>query len=336
MQQRQLGRTGLRVSEICLGTMTFGGQCDEAASMAILDRAAAGGVTFLDTADCYPVPLSLDTAGRTEEIVGRWLRGRRGGFVLATKCFFPIGPGPNDRGSSRRHVLAAIDASLRRLGTDFVDLYQVHAWDPQTPIEETLRALDDVVRAGKARYAGCSNFLAWELGQALRTSERAGVVRFDSTQPRYNLLHRDIELDLLPLCRDQGVGVIVFNPLAGGLLTGKHQPDSEPAAGTRFGALLGETARSYRLRYWRQESLRAVAGLGGFFAARGKRLATAAVAWVLQQPGITSAIIGASRADQLDATLAAPDIVFDTEERTALDDLWFGLPRQRPGAGPVR
>jgi len=336
MEHRRLGGTGLRVSELCLGTMTFGVQCDETASFAILDRAAERGVDFLDTADCYPVPLSLETAGRTEEILGRWLQGRRHRFVVATKCFFPMGPGPNDQGSSRRHVLEAIDASLRRLRTDHVDLFQVHAFDPETPLEETLRALDDVVRAGKARYVGCSNFLAWELGKALATSERHGLVRFDCTQPRYNLLHRDIESDLLPLCRDAGIGVICFNPLAGGLLTGKHSPDKEPLADTRFGAMLGSTGVTYRRRYWHQESFEVIEALKRFLEPRGKSLTTAAVAWVLAQPGITAAIVGASRVEHLDATLAASDVVLDDEERAALDDAWYRLPRRPPVPGPVR
>jgi aryl-alcohol dehydrogenase-like predicted oxidoreductase len=336
MKHRSLGRTGLKVSEICLGTMTFGLQCDEAASFAILDRAAEHGVDFLDTADCYPVPLTLETAGRTEEILGRWLQGKRQRYVVATKCFFPMGPGPNDRGTSRRHVLASIDASLRRLCTDYVDLFQVHALDTETPLEETLRALDDVVRAGKARYAGCSNFLAWELGKALAVSERLGVARFDCTQPRYNVLHREVETDLLPLCRDQGVGVIVFNPLAGGLLTGKHRPDAEPERDGRFGALLGTTATTYRKRYWQQESLEAVASLKAFFDGRDKPLARAALRWVIDQPGITAAIVGASRPEQLDQTLTAPDHPLDAEETAALDEVWFRLPRRRPAEGPVR
>jgi len=336
MKHRRMGGTGLKVSELCLGTMTFGVQCDEAASFAILDRAAERGVDFLDTADCYPVPLSLETGGRTEEILGRWLQGRRHRFVLATKCFFPMGPGPNDRGSSRRHVLEAVDASLRRLRTDYVDLYQVHAFDPETPLEETLRALDDVVRAGKARYVGCSNFVAWELGKALATSERHGLVRFDCTQPRYNLLHRDLESDLLPLCRDAGIGVICFNPLAGGLLTGKHAADKEPPDDTRFGAMLGATGATYRRRYWHRESFEAIEALKRFFEPRGKALTTAAVAWVLVQPGITAAIVGASRAEHLDLTLAASDMTLDEEERAALDEVWYHLPRRPPVPGPVR
>ncbi len=336
MQQRRLGRTGLKVSEICLGTMTFGVQCDEPRSRAILDRAAEGGVTFLDTADCYPIPLEPETVGRTEEILGRWLTGRRERFVLASKCFFPMGPGPNERGNSRRHVLSAAEASLRRLRTDFIDLYQVHAYDPETPLDETLRALDDLVRSGKVRYAGCSNFRAWELARALSVSERLDVARFDCTQPRYNLLHREIETDLLPLCRAEGVGVIVFNPLAGGLLTGKHRPGDEPAEGTRFSARLGSTGAAYRRRYWQDEALRAVATLQGVFAARGRALASAAVAWVLEQPGISAAIVGASRPEQLDATLAAGDFRLDDEERAALERVWYDLPRRPPETGPVR
>jgi len=192
------------------------------------------------------------------------------------------------------------------------------------------------VRGGKVRHAGCSNFLAWELAKALAVSERLGITRFDCTQPRYNLLHRDIEADLLTLCRDQGVGVIVFNPLAGGLLTGKHSPAAQPDPGGRFGERMGDTARAYRRRYWHQESLAAVVSLKAFFDARGRALAAAAVAWALAQPGLTAAIVGASRPEQLDVTLAASDLVLDHEERAALDEVWFHLPRQRPATGPVR
>lgn len=336
MRYRSLGRTGLKVSEICLGTMTFGVQCNEALSHAILDRASDGGVNFIDTADCYPVPLTIDNAGRTEEIIGRWLRGRRSQFVVGTKCFFPVGPGVNDRGNSRAHILASVDASLRRLQTDYIDLFQVHAFDPETPLEETLRALDDVVRAGKVLYAGCSNFLAWELAKALATSERHDTVRFECLQPRYNVIHRDIEMDVLPLCRDAGVGVIVFNPLAGGLLTGKYPPGFDPQKSVRFSDRMGTTGSSYRARYWQEESIEAVAALQGFFGSRGKAMPTVAIAWVLAQPGITAAIVGASRPEQLDATLKASDASLDDEEMAMLDALWFDLPRRRPSTGPVR
>jgi aryl-alcohol dehydrogenase-like predicted oxidoreductase len=336
MNHRGLGASGLRVSEICLGTMTFGYQCDESTSFAILDRAAALGVDFLDTADCYPIPLTLETAGRTEEILGRWLRGRRQRFVLATKCFFPMGPGPNDRGNSRLHVMQAAEASLRRLQTDVIDLYQLHAFDPQTPLEETLRALEDLVGSGKVRYIGCSNFRAWELARALATSERLGLTRLASLQPRYNVLHREIETEVLPLCRAEGVGVIVYNPMAGGLLTGKHAPGAPPAPDSRFGDRLGATAETYRRRYWQEEALAEVAALREFFERRGKALATVAVSWVLQQPGISAAIVGASRPQQLEDTLRAGDLALDEDEKAALDEVWFRLPRQRPVAGPVR
>ncbi|HKQ03678.1 MAG TPA: aldo/keto reductase [Blastocatellia bacterium] len=326
MKIKRLGRTGLKVTEICLGTMTFGHQCDEPTSFAIMDEAAARGVNFIDTADVYPVPVALDSVGRTEEIVGRWLAGKRDNFILATKCRHPMGKRPNDAGLSRKHILDAIEASLRRLQTDYVDLYQVHAPDPDTPIDETLSALDAIVQSGKARYVGCSNFKAWELAKALWTSERLGVARFDSAQPRYNLLSRDIEAELLPLCVDQGVGVIVYNPLAGGLLTGKHHRDAPPAANTRF-AVAG---RMYRERYWNDANFAAVERLQGFFAARGKALTHAAIAWVLRQPGVTSAILGATSAAQLRDSLQAIATELDDEEMQQLGDVWYDLPKPAP------
>ncbi len=331
MKVRNLGRSGLKVSEIALGTMTFGSQCDEKTAFAIMDRAESAGINFIDTADCYPVPLSLETAGRTEEIVGRWLRGRpRDRIVLASKCFHPMGPGPNDRGNSRTHILQAVDASLRRLQTDYLDLLQVHGFDPETPLEETLRALDDLTRAGKIRHAGCSNFAAWELAKALVAASRLGVAGFESVQPRYNLLHRDIEADLLPLCDDQGLGVIVYNPLAGGMLTGKYAPGSDPQKSVRFSDAMGTTGAAYRRRYWQEETIRGVARLKERFDGAGKPLVTMAVAWVLAQPGITAAIVGASRPDQLEATVAASELALDDSERNELNELWFELPRRRP------
>jgi len=322
---RRLGQTGLKVSEICLGTMTFGHQSDEAAAFAILDRAADGGVTFLDTADAYPVPPTPETAGRTEEIVGRWLQGKRDRFVLATKCRIRVGTGPNDEGLSRKHVLEAADASLRRLRTDCIDLYQAHAPDPETPLEETLRAFDDLVRWGKVRYVGCSNYPAWQVALALGISDRLGLARFQCVQPRYNLLFRDIESELLPLCRAEGLGVIPYNPLAGGFLTGKYHSLAEPPPNTRFS--LGKTGELYRDRYWQQAQLEAVRRLQAFFEPRGKKLATVAVAWMLAQPGVSAAIVGASRAEQLDDSLAAAGTVLDDDERAACDEAWYSLPR---------
>ncbi len=311
--------------------MTFAGQCDEAISTQILDVATDRGVTFLDTADAYPIPPDPDTAGLTEEVLGRWLsrHGRRDRFVVATKCRIRVGHGPNDQGLSRRHILAACEASLRRLKTDFIDLYQAHMPDPETPIDETLRAFDDLVRAGKVRYVGCSNFAAWQLALALGASERAGFARFDCVQPRYNLLYREIENELLPLCLDQGVGVIVYNPLAGGLLTGKHRSGAPPEPGTRF--TMGASGELYRERYWHQAQFEAVESLRGYCRNLGLSLATLSIAWVLQQPGITSAIVGASSPEQLNDTLHAAELVLDEESRAACDSVWWTLPRRAVG-----
>jgi aryl-alcohol dehydrogenase-like predicted oxidoreductase len=325
MKMRRLGKTGLKVSEICLGTMTFGAQCDEATSFAIMNKAADRGVTFLDTADVYPVPPSPETAGRTEEIVGNWLGGRRHQLVLATKCRQRVGHGANDAGLSRRHVLKAVEDSLRRLRTDYLDLYQAHAPDPETPLDETLRAFDDIVRQGKARYIGCSNYPAWQVALGLGHSERLGLARFDSVQPRYNLLFRDIEAELLPLCRDQGLGVLAYNPLAGGFLSGKYTSLEAPPVGTRFA--LGATGDLYRERYWHRAQLEAVEHLRQFFQPRDKSLVRVAVAWVLSQPGITSAILGATRPEQLDESLAAVDLSLDDDERQACNLAWYSLPR---------
>ena len=325
IKMRRLGSTGLKVSEICLGTMTFGYQCDEPTSRAILDKAADYGVNFLDTADVYPVPPSPETAGRTEEIVGNWLQGRRDRYVLATKCRMRVGHGPNDEGLSRLHILKAVEDSLRRLRTDYIDLYQAHFPDPETPLEETLRAFDDLVHQGKVRYLGCSNFAAWQLALSLGISSRLGLYRFDCVQPRYNLLYREIENELLPLCQDQGLGVIVYNPLAGGLLTGRHRFDQGPAPGGRF--TLGKTGELYRERYWQQAQFEAVEQLRRFLESRGKSLVQVAVAWVLAQPGITSAIVGASRPAQLDESLAAVDLTLDAEKMEACNLAWFSLPR---------
>ena len=329
MNQRRLGRTGLKVSEICLGTMTFAGQSDVATSERILDVAAERGVTFIDTADAYPIPPDLETAGRTEEVIGRWLAAagrRRNAVVLATKCRIKVGQGPNDQGLSRRHILAACDASLKRLQTDHIDLYQAHLPDPETPIDETLRAFDDLVRAGKVRYVGCSNYAAWQLALALGCSSQHDWARYDCVQPRYNVLYREIENELLPLCRDQQVGVIIYNPLAGGLLSGKHAGDAPPPPGTRF--TLGASGELYRDRYWHSAQFEAVKILNEYCQRRGWNLATASVAWVLQQPGITSAIVGASRPEQLDATLRAPELIFDDDAREAFNAVWWSLPRR--------
>jgi 1-deoxyxylulose-5-phosphate synthase len=319
MRHVHLGRTGLAVSRLCLGTMTFGLQCDEDASRAILDRAAAGGITFLDTADVYPVGGGFETVGRTEEIVGRWLESRRHDFVVATKCGGAMSERRWDRGASRKHIMDAVDGSLRRLRTDYVDLYQLHHPDPETPIDESLRALDDVVRAGKARYVGCSNFPAYQVARALGRSEVLGVARFDSAQPRYNLLFRQIERDLLPLCREEGIGVIPYNPLAGGLLSGKHRRASGPTPGTRF--TLGNAAERYQDRYWHEREFDTVEALRPLAAEAGLSLASLALAWVLAEPAITAPIVGASRPDQLDDAVAATEKPVDAALKARLDQI---------------
>lgn len=328
MKIKRMGRTGLKVSEICLGTMTFGFQIDEPASFAILDRAWQGGINFIDTADVYPLGGSLQTVGATETIIGNWFAahpGRRHETILATKCNGTMSAAPNNVGLSRRHIFDAIDASLRRLQTDFIDLYQVHFYDATTPIDETLRAMDDLVRMGKVRYIGCSNYRAFQLATALWTSDKLGIARYDCIQPRYNLLFREWDHELLPLCQQEGIGVIPYNPLAGGFLSGKHKREAEPETGGRF--TLGDAGRMYRTRYWQQAQFDAVDRIKAFFEPRGKSLTQVAIAWVLEQPAITSAIVGASRAEQLDESLPATDLTLDAEERDFLDGIWYDLPR---------
>jgi 1-deoxyxylulose-5-phosphate synthase len=319
MQHVRLGNTGLQVSRICLGTMTFGLQVDEEKSRAILDHAADQGVTFLDTADAYPLGGDLSTVGRTEEILGRWLKGRRGDFVVATKCFVPVGPNPWDAGNSRRHILDAIDASLQRLQTDFVDLYQLHFDDRAVPLDETLEALDTLVRVGKVRYIGCSNFLAYRLARALGRSEARGLAKFVSVQPRYNLLFREFERELFPLCLDEGIGVIPYNPIAGGMLSGKHDRTKPPDEGTRFA--LGNAAQTYQDRYWHENVFDTVDELVKIASDAGMPLPTLAVAWTLANPAITAPIVGASRPEQLDATLAAVGVQLDPDLLARLNEV---------------
>jgi aryl-alcohol dehydrogenase (NADP+) len=323
----RLGRTGLNVSEICLGTMTFGLQTERGEAFAIMDTAEELGIDFLDVADVYPLGGTLETAGRTEEIVGDWLGGKRDRFVLATKVFGRTGPGSNDGGNSRRHVIAACEASLRRLKTDYVDLYYIHRWDPDTPVDETLAAFDDLRRAGKIRYAGCSNVAAWQLMSSLWSADRHGTLRFDAVQPRYNLLYREIEAELLSAAREHGVGAVVFNPLAGGMLTGKYRRGEAPREGTRF--TLGEAARLYQTRYWQNATIEVVEKLAADLSSRGKSITHVALRWVLDQPGVSAAIVGASRAAQLRDSLEALNVTLDDADRAACDAAWYALPRRR-------
>jgi aryl-alcohol dehydrogenase-like predicted oxidoreductase len=315
----RLGRTGLTVSRLTLGTMTFGLQCDEATSFRILDAAADGGITLLDTADVYPLGGTLDVVGRTEEIVGRWLKGKRSRFLLATKGCGQMGPAPWEKGNSRKHLLDAIDASLRRLGTDYVDLYQLHHDDHETPLEETMDALDTIVKSGRARYVGASNLLAWRVATALGRSDARGLTRLVSVQPRYNLLFREMERELLPLALAEGLAVLPYNPLAGGLLTGKHRPTQAPADGTRF--TVGTAGTMYQQRYWHEREFRTIEQIRGLVAEAGLSLTAVAIAWVLAHPAITSAIIGASRPEQLKDSLAAATLTLDARLKAKLDEL---------------
>ncbi len=319
MDHTRLGRTGLPVSKLCLGTMTFGLQCDEPTSVAILDRAAEGGIDFIDTSDVYPLGGDLTTQGRTEEILGRWLQGKRSRFIVATKCFGRTGPSPFDAGNSRKHVLDAIEGSLRRLQTDYIDLYQLHGFDAATPIDETLGVLDDLVRQGKVRYIGCSNFLTYQLVRAIGRSETLGLARFDSVQPRYNLLFRQIEREMLPFCGEEGVGVIPYNPIAGGLLSGKHTRSAPPPEGTRF--TLGNAAQSYQSRYWHDREFDTVEQLRSLADEAGGSLVTLAVAWVLANPRDHGAHHRRSCPEQLDASLAGAEFVLDVDLKRRLDEL---------------
>jgi len=318
MEHVRFGRTGLKVSRLCLGTMTFGLQCDEATSFAILDAAAEAGITFIDTADVYPLGGTLDSVGRTEEIVGKWLRGRREQFVLATKCSGKSGPAAWQQGTSRKHVLASIDASLTRLGTDYVDLYQVHHFDTTVSVDETVEAFDAVVKAGKARYVGVSNYHAYRVARALGRAEAKRLSGLVSVQPRYNLLFREIERELLPLCAEEGLAVIPYNPLAGGMLTGKHQRGAPPE-GTRF--TLGTAAKNYTERYWKEREFAAVDAFIGLAKGAGVAPATLAMAWVLANPVITAPIVGASRAEQLAASVAALEVRLDPALKAKLDEM---------------
>jgi aryl-alcohol dehydrogenase (NADP+) len=315
----RLGRTGLTVSRLALGTMTFGLQTDEDVARSIMSKAAAGGINFLDTADVYPLGGDLKTVGRTEEIVGRWLKGQRADFILATKAVGKMGPNEWDQGASRKHLLDAIDASLRRLQTDYVDLYQLHSDDASTPLDETLAALDTIVGSGRARYVGVSNFLAYRLATALGRAELKGLTRFVSVQPRYSLLFREIERELLPLAAQEGLGVIPYNPLAGGFLSGKHRQGGAPTPGTRF--TVGNAAETYQGRYWNDRAFATVSKIVGLAAEAGVSSTTLSIAWVLANPIITAPLLGASRPEQLEDSLAAAAYRLDPALKQKLDEL---------------
>ncbi|HWA19599.1 MAG TPA: aldo/keto reductase [Devosia sp.] len=309
MEYRQLGRTGLRVSPICLGCMTFGREIDEAASSEIIGRAMEAGVNFFDTANIY-------AQGRSEEILGRALKYVRDRAVIASKVGNKSGDGPNDRGASRVAIMAGVDGSLRRLGTDYIDLYQIHSFDPDTPLEETLEALDDVVRAGKVRYVGCSNFAAWQVVKSLWISDRERLTRFVSVQPRYNLVFRDPESELLPMCLSEGLAVLPFSPLGGGFLTGKYQPGATVPAGTRMAF-----NPNYQNTYINDRNFRIVDALAAYAASRGLPREQVALAWVISHPAITAPIVGARSTAHIDTALAALALAMTPAERGELTQL---------------
>ena len=328
MEYRRLGGTGLKVAELCLGCMTFGRETDEANARKIVDRYIELGGNFLDTANVY-------AAGASEEITGRIIKERRQSLVLATKVRFnanaflgkPVPP--NEIGLSRVHIIAEVERSLRRLQTDYIDLYQVHSWDYETPIEETMRALDDLVRQGKVRYLGASNFMAWQLVKSLWVSDKHNYARFDCLQPQYSLISREIEREILPLCRSEQVGVIPWSPLGGGFLTGKYRSGQKPPEDSRlakmdlWGRLANE--RNYR-------TLEAVEQVA---KERGRSVPQIALAWVNQQPGVSSVIYGARTTEQNDENLSAIGLRLEKAELDALDKA-SALPPEYPGAMQAR
>jgi aryl-alcohol dehydrogenase (NADP+) len=321
MDQVRLGNTGLKVSRLCLGCMTYGSKdwrawvLDMEESKPFFKTAIEKGITFFDTANVYSI-------GVSEEVTGRWLKefARREEIVVATKVNGPMGKGPNEKGLSRKSILAQIDASLKRLGMDYVDLYQIHRFDYETPIEETLEALNDVVRAGKARYIGASSMYAWQFAQMLAVSDRNGWARFVSMQPQYNLVYREEEREMLPLCRAEGIGVIPWSPLARGFLAGGR---AAPKEGNTERARTDEF--SPRL-YFRDADFKVVDAVGDIAKARGLTNMQVALAWVLRNPAITAPIIGASKLGHLEEAVAAVDVRLSDEEAKALETPYQAKP----------
>ena len=315
MEFMNLGKTGLKVSRICLGMMTYGSTqwrrwvLDEEESRPFIQRALELGINFFDTADAYSL-------GRSEEILGKAVRdfARREEVVVATKVYFPMGESPNQRGLSRVHIFNAIDASLRRLGMDYVDLYQIHRWDPETPIEETLEALHDVVKSGKARYIGASSMYAWQFARCLYLADLHGWTRFVSMQNHYNLVYREEEREMIPLCRAEGVGIIPWSPLARGFLAGNR---SREEWGSTTRAKTDDFAQSM---YFQDTDFEVVARVVEFAGRKGVSPAQVALAWLLQQPGVTAPIVGASKMNHLEEAIAALEIELSEEEIASLQE----------------
>ncbi len=315
MDYRYLGRTGLKVSELCMGTMQFGWTADEALSFQILDAIFSAGINFIDTADIYSIWVEGNPGGVAEEIIGKWMKKSsvsRHQLVIATKVRGRLGNGPNDEGLSRAHIMAAVEGSLRRLNTDYIDLYQTHWFDENTSIEESLSALDDLVRQGKVRYIGCSNYPAWRLTEAVWTSEHYRLARFDSLQPHYSLVHRsEFERELAEVCRTYGVGVIPYSPLAGGFLTGKYRRESQVES-----ARLRGVQRYFNEQNW--TLLELLEKLGQ--EKGGASISQVALAWLLTNPLITSPIIGPRSMEQLHDNLGAVGLRLTVEEKKLVDE----------------
>lgn len=331
MEFRTLGRSGCAVSTFALGTMTFGYESDESASNRQLDRFVEVGGNFIDTADVY-------TLGASEEIIGRWLARRpasvRDQIVLATKGRFPMGRGPNDAGLSRRGLDRALSESLRRLGVETIDLYQAHAWDPMTPIEETLRFLDDQVRAGKIRYVGLSNFTGWQVQKAVDVADFRGLARPVTLQPQYNLLAREIEWEIVPACLSEGLGLLPWSPLGGGWLTGKYRRDERPTGTTRLGENPERGVEAYDRRARAAQTWAVIEAVQELAEARGVSMAQIALAWLIDRPGVTSVILGARTVTQLDDNLAAIGLHLTAEETARLDEVSTPLTADYPYGGP--
>lgn len=313
MQYRKLGNSGAVVSHLCLGTMTFGAESDEATSNALMNAYVEAGGNFLDTADVY-------SAGTSEEIVGRWLKSRKlRDLVIATKGRFPMGDGPNHIGLSRKHLAEALEASLKRLGVEQIDLYQMHAWDALTPIEETLRFLDDAVSAGKIAYYGFSNFLGWQLTKAVWIAKAQGFAPPVTLQPQYNLLVRDIEHEIVPACQDAGMGLLPWSPLGGGWLSGKYKRDQMPTGATRLGENPKRGMEAFEARNAKSRTWEIIGAVEDIAKAHGVSMAQVALAWTAAQPAVTSVILGARTSEQLLDNLGSAGLALTAEELHRLD-----------------
>ena len=304
MQYVRLGRSGLKVSRICIGTNMFGaGYVDDERAFSVVNEAHEQGINFIDTADAYH-------AGLSEHVVGKAVKGRRQDFIIATKGFVPTGPGVNEKGLSRAHLLDAIEGSLRRLDSDYIDLYWVHYWDPETPLEETMRALDDMVRQGKIRYLGCSNFAAWQLCRALWVSDKNGFERFEAVQPEYHFRKRDIETELFPLCDNQQVGVIPYQLLMGGMLNGAYNRGKEPPGDSHINSRHALRAKE---TYWTESTFDMIDKLKAISLEAGYEPVEMVLAWALSKPAVTAVIAGASRPEQVIQNAKAVDISLPPE-----------------------